>query len=515
MVIGIVMWRNYMMLCQEESLFEVSYPKEDFLIRDFSSGNRCNSTARNKLEHRLSEKLFITDKYDRKSVSFQLSKEESVHSWFKYKEGFSANLVESFIGELGLGEGNLVLDPLLGSGTTGLVCREYGINTLGYDILPTSTIAIEAKVNIGKYNVLELKNLCKEISKIKVPNNYSKRVNFIPITEGAYPEDNDVFFAFLKEWIYAQDCSPQSKKLVELCILNSLEECSYTAKSGQYLSWDYRSDKVKKNNEKRIFNNKKILKKKVVRPFIKTAKEEVINELSKAIRDISLVQNHKVKNWGHIEYKNCNVLYDILKQPDSFVDGVITSPPYCNRYDYTRTYALELAFLGVDNNSIKELRQELLSCTVESKSKKDYLKKLYNMSDRMDDYSWIVDTIENNEVYREVVQALTFRNKIGDLNNSGIIRMVEGYFLELGFLFFELFRVCKKGAKVVFVNDNVRYGGEVIPVDFLCSELAENMGFQVYRIYSLRQKKGNSSQQMAKYGNVPLRKSITVWSVDK
>lgn len=504
-----------MVLYQAESLFEVSYPKEDFLIKDFSSGNRCNSAARKKLEHRLSERLFVTDKYNRKTVSFQLSKEEGIHSWFRYKEGFSANLVESFIGELGLYEGNLVLDPFFGSGTTGLVCQEYGINTLGYDILPTSTIAIEAKVNIGKYNVLELKNLCKEISKIKVPDNYRKRVNFVSITEGAYPEDNDIFFAFLKEWIDAQDCSLQSKKLVELCILNSLEVCSYTAKTGQYLSWDYRSDKVRGNNEKRISNNKNLLKKKVVRPFIKNAKEAVINELSKVIRDISLAQCYKVKSEGYIEYKNCNVLYDILKQPDSFVDGVITSPPYCNRYDYTRTYALELAFLGLDNNSIKHLRQELLSCTVESKSKKDYLRELYEMNNRIDDYFWILDTVENNEVYREVIQALRLRNKIGDLNNSGIIRMVEGYFLELGFLFFELFRVCKSGAKVVFVNDNVRYGGEVIPVDFLCSELAENMGFEIDKIYSLRQKKGNSSQQMAKYGNIPLRKSITVWSVAK
>jgi DNA modification methylase len=32
--------------------------------------------------------------------------------------------------------------------------------------------------------------------------------------------------------------------------------------------------------------------------------------------------------------------------PDTQYDAIITSPPYCNRYDYTRTYALELALLG-------------------------------------------------------------------------------------------------------------------------------------------------------------------------
>ena len=90
--------------------------------------------------------------------------------------------------------------------------------------------------------------------------------------------------------------------------------------------------------------------------------------------------------------------------------------------------------------------------------------------------------------------------------------MVEGYFTELAFIYAELYRTCKKGASVAFVNDNVRYGGEVIPVDFLSSSFAEQFGFKTKVIYSLKQQKGNSSQQMAKFGRVPLRKSITIWT---
>ena len=50
-------------------------------------------------------------------------------------------------------------------------------------------------------------------------------------------------------------------------------------------------------------------------------------------------------------------------------DCIITSPPYCNRYDYTRTYALELALLGVGEDDLVKLRQEMLSCTVENRAK--------------------------------------------------------------------------------------------------------------------------------------------------
>ncbi len=64
---------------------------------------------------------------------------------------------------------------------------------------------------------------------------------------------------------------------------------------------------------------------------------------------------------------------------------------------------------------------------------------------------------------------------------------------------------------MVFVNDNVRYGGEVIPVDLLSTYLAEKLGFEAIAVYVLPQKKGNSSQQMKKFGRQPLRKSITLW----
>ena len=66
--------------------------------------------------------------------------------------------------------------------------------------------------------------------------------------------------------------------------------------------------------------------------------------------------------------------------------------------------------------------------------------------------------------------------------------MVDGYFTELTFIFAELYRICKVGSYVAFVNDNVRYAGEVIPVDFLTTELAEQVGFKPVKIYTILDK---------------------------
>jgi site-specific DNA-methyltransferase (cytosine-N4-specific) len=189
---------------------------------------------------------------------------------------------------------------------------------------------------------------------------------------------------------------------------------------------------------------------------------------------------------------------------------VITSPPYANRYDYTRTYALELAFLGVEE-AIFNLRQNQLSCTVENKPKLTDLAAHYKKLNRQSDYEHILSLAENNPALTEINLALAQRQTGGDINNRGILRMIDQYFTELTFVFAELYRVCRPGAQVVFVNDNVRYAGEVIPVDSLSTNLAEAVGFAPQKIYVLPQRKGNSSQQMGKFGREALRKSITVW----
>ena len=298
---------------------------------------------------------------------------------------------------------------------------------------------------------------------------------------------------------------------MKLCILNSLERISFTIKSGQYLSWDHRCPKIIEINKLRVEAGKKPFVNKNDKGKLPTLKEVLYLEFSQMVNDIIEYQRLNTSFKASCNYKEGSVLFNITDVENDSVSGVITSPPYCNRYDYTRTYGLELAYLGVDNAQIKELRQTLLSCTVESKSKIDILKEHYNKIGRISDFEKIFNIVKENKALNEVNAALQARNANGEINNKGILRMVNGYFLELSFLFAELYRVCKTGARVAFVNDNVRYAGEVIPVDYLCTSLAENLGFKPIKIYTLKQKKGNSSQQMAKYGKVAIRKSITIW----
>lgn len=488
-------------------------PVEKHLIINFSANNLCNESERRILEKRYSKFLKVTEKFNRKNVSYQLNKKNILHCWLKYKEGFSATLVNLLLDEMGATAGDLVMDPFMGSGTTALVCQMRGINSIGYDVMPISNISLKVKSNCIHYDLSELNEMLQSIVELDAPDDYHKKTPYITITQDAYPEETERYLQFISDWRDNSNFSSTAKNLLTLCIINSLERISYTSKVGQYLGWDSRSKKVHDANKRRKEKGQKLLPTKFVRPEILPAKETIISELKHVIDDIIIIQKSSARHdKAHIEYVTNSALYELPKLPDNILKGVITSPPYCNRYDYTRTYALELAYLGIDDENIKQMRQHLLSCTVENKSKIHQLQTYYTSIGKSNRFNYIYSTINKNKAFLEIIDALKIRKKNGDLNNSGVIRMVEGYFTELAFIYAELYRICKHNAMVAFVNDNVRYGGEVIPVDFLSCSFAEQFGFKVKTIYSLKQQKGNSSQQMAKFGRVALRKGITIWT---
>lgn len=483
-----------------------------YIVENFSAGLLCEQSNRQRLEKKFAAKMHIAEKFNRQSVSYQLSKKEALHRWLKYKEGFSADLVNTILNEAGIKEGDCVMDPFMGSGTTALVCQMRGVNSIGYDIMPMSEIAIKVKSFALKYDIDEIKRMIDEVKALQLPSQYPYKTPQIVITEDAYPEKTQKFLHYIQEWNRLSSFSEEVKLLLTLCIVNSLETISYTVKSGQYLGWDSRSLKVKRANERRAQKGQKLLPQKTVREIIPEAQAFIVEELEKVLSDIVYIQKNALTNFGgKIDFSLKSVLYELPLLEENRLNAVVTSPPYCNRYDYTRTYALELVYMGLGEQEVRKMRQTLLSCTVESKSKLEELRQYYEQINQVDRFKYIKDTLDRISVLREINEALKVRAAKGDLNNKGVLRMVDGYFVELGFIYAELFRTCCPGAIVAFVNDNVRYGGEVIPVDFISCEIAEAFGFSVKKIYVLKQQKGNSSQQMARFGRVPLRKSITVW----
>lgn len=496
---------------QQGKLFNIDENDASWKVVEFSASSATPQAERRSLEDKYWGITKVTDRFNRQSVSYQLSKNNRLHRWLKYKEGFSAELVQMLFNDFGLQEGNTVLDPFMGSGTTALVAQMSGFNSVGFDVLPMSKLAISAKSAVYDYDLAELNRLICEVSTLDTPHDYHDTTPYINTTKDGYPEQTAKDLAFYDSYFAASNYSTEAKRLLKLCTLNSLESISYSKKDGQYLRWDCRCPKIIQAGEKRKEKGKKPFVVILNKGTLPTLKEALLKELNSVVVDISHMQSSPRPHRSHCKFIEGSALFELPQIPTNSINGVVSSPPYCNRYDYTRTYAMELAYLGVTDDEVRSLRQMLLSCTVENKSKIDSLREFYASRGQVDYFNKIYDITRNNAVLNEIMNALRTRLANGEVNNKGVLQMVEGYFTELTFVFAELYRVCTPGAKVAFVNDNVRYAGEVISVDYLTTMLAEAVGFTPKTIYTLKQQKGNSSQQMRKYGKVSLRKSITIW----
>ncbi|MGB0387627.1 MAG: DNA methyltransferase [Ardenticatenaceae bacterium] len=482
---------------------------KDLIRESFSHNEVCGQDARLLLEDKYGSLLEETHEFNRRLVSYQGNKKASIHSWIKYREGFSAKLVEKLIDQAEIGPGETILEPFCGSATTLLTAKMLGIDAVGIEILPLCHLMWEAKDHIFKYDLEELQLVKSLVAEIP-PGCSAHNFQHLVITKGAFSSQNESDLLFYTEWIETLEVSEPTKTLFRLLLTSILEEISYTRKDGQYLRWDHRSEKVQQRNLTRISQGKKPFKK-FNKGNILSVKEALCRALGSVIEDINKLQKRSIPEDSQQTLLKGSALQILPSVEADQFHGVITSPPYCNRYDYTRTYALELAYFGVGEAGIRDLRQSQLSCTVENRSKVSQLEQHYRSLGLQERYNQIIQVSSTNSALGEINQALQQRWARGEINNKGILRMVEGYFTELTFIFAELWRVCRRGAQVAFVNDNVRYGGEVIPVDLLSTDLAAQVGFEPVKVYVLPQRKGNSSQQMGKFGRTALRKSITIW----
>ena len=446
------------------------------------------------LTRQFSEKLRIEPALTRQVVSFQANKGRRVYRWYKYKEAFSASLVEYLLNRFGIVSGR-ILDPFAGMGTTLFAAGAVGLDADGIELLPVGQHIVRARL------LLEKEFTDEDVATLQYwlterPWERSEARLTLPslrITNGAYPSATvNAIERFMGAWQSENERVRAALRLALICVLESV---SYTRKDGQYLRWDHRSGR---RQGARPFNKGRILD---FNQAICAKIEEITLDVQAGGQRSGLFSASRGQGNVHLFPSSC--LEELPGLPDECYDAIMTSPPYCNRYDYTRTYALELALLGLGEQEILDLRQQMLSCTVENRAK-----DLLAINPR-----WLsaIEAADHQLLLQAVLRHLESEQALGELNNNGIPRMVRGYFYEMACVIAECSRVLKPGAPLFMVNDNVRYAGASVSVDTILSALAENLGFRVQNILVLPNGKGNSSQQMGQHGREELRKCVYVW----
>ncbi len=232
--------------------------------------NRIAAMDRN-LHNYFKQVIRIDKSLTRQLVSFQANKDKNAYRWYKYKEAFSAELVEYLLQKYDVAKGK-ILDPFAGVGTTLFAAALAGYSADGIELLPIGQEVIDARKcadEITPDGVEVLKHWRSNRPWEKC--NGSEPLNNLRITQAAYLFQTEKEIGkYLHQVKKERSSVSDILKFALLCVLESV---SFTRKGGQYLRWDSRSGR--KNGHK---------------PFDKgqiyTFREAIVKKLDEIIFDL-------------------------------------------------------------------------------------------------------------------------------------------------------------------------------------------------------------------------------------
>lgn len=457
------------------------------LVAPIQSRVLPDSVTRGRPAASLSDRIVTDTRLTRRLVSYQGNYNVPGLRWMKYKEGFSAGLVRGLLEQT---EARRVLDPFSGIGTTVLTASSMGMQSVGIDVMPVGNKAAMAMTMIA--NDVDIVALRRATGRLKayITNGAGRKpFEHVRITRNAFSRRTEEEISRARSFIGRIE-DTTIREILDFACMSVLEEVSYTRKDGQFLRWDRRSGRDVADRLRK--------------PHIPTLRQALSARLEMIIADAPALKERYGGPRPSIH--TASSLTGLREMRKNSFDAVVTSPPYANRYDYTRTYALELAYMGYGEERIRELRQDMLTATVENRPKGGIITDAYGRSRIPAEATTLVTECDN---LQNVLAYL--RGEVKSLNNPHIVRLVENYFAEMALVIVELGRLVRREGDVFMVNDNVRYHGMDVPVDLILSEFAERSGFRCESIRALRRGKGNSSQQMGRFGRKEMRKCVYHW----
>ena len=395
-----------------------------------------------------------------------------IHNWYKYLQAFSPNLVFHYIEKWNVSKKDCVLDPFAGVGTTPLACKQRGIPCIGYEISPIASFISNAKLFDG-YNVGEIEkcrgDLLKREKKFTLNKNHYSIEGKIDLTK--FLPDKSISYIFgLIDWL--SDKNIEIKNFYLLALISCFEEMSYIRKHGSHYRFMNKTNvgiqqKINFDNiDPSLIFHKKINK--------------MLSDKKKNIQNAYYLNSQDINN-----YVIDDSIFNISKRNDNCFTHIITSPPYLNRNNYIAQSKIEsLIFKFLSSYSeYRDLTKKTLRSHVEAtkQHKTNYSNKWIDM---------ILKDISTQK-----------------LSYPKIPEMIQGYFEDIYVTLKLIKENSDKSCKYCFVVGNSRWSGIVVPVDTLLLTIVEDLGMNPEKIIITRYK-GNSPQQMAKYGRYPLRESV-------
>lgn len=382
-------------------------------------------------------------------------KDSAIHDWYRFVLSFPPHLVQEYINKFNITPNDIVLDPFCGTGTTNVECKKNGIASIGVEASPitffasttkcnwinpdprmySEAIIIAEKARAAIDSCTESRHLSEEQDKLILKNSISEE----PLSH----------VLILRDTIYSA---------------HSIYEDYYLLALAKHIVFSYSN--LKFGPEVGI-SRKKVYSVDVVGIWLSQVRR--MQEDLERYCSLSSVPTQII----HGDARTIDRSKFAKK-----VNFVITSPPYPNEKDYSRTTRLESVLLGCINT--KEELRSVKKAFIRSNTKNVYKDD--------DDYKFI----ENIKSICSLSETIEER-RIELNKTSGFERLyskvVQLYFGGMARHLINLKTVLAPGAKLAYVvGDQASYFKIPIKTAELLAEVAENVGYKVEGIDNFRKR---------------------------
>ena len=420
--------------------------------------------------------------------TFKDSLRAPVHNWFTYPAGFSYKAVQNSIMKEEFTQGkSTIYDPFMGSGTTNLVAKTMGFNSIGVEAHPFVHRITESKFH-WDIDIHPISEVVEQLDQYFINRNKQTDENkLIDQLSAIFPElilkcylpETLEELRIIRDFLQHLAIPKKSIEFLRTALICTLRDVSIAATGWPYIA----PQKIKVTSmSKKGWDT---YKKRVFKMYGDLLDIRKIATQTPSTHQLILGDSRDTT--GQIE--------------DSSIDYIFTSPPYLNNFDYADRTRLELYFMGEAQNwgdITENIRTKLITSATTQINRSDpkYFFSEAFKKECPNEFAFLSGVVKKLSELRLVKGG----KKSYDL-------MVTGYFNDIHRIIKDNFRVLRHGCKALYIlGDSAPYGIH-IPTDELIGQIGVAMGFRGYSIQLLRTRGGKWAKNPQRH-DVALRESI-------
>ncbi len=421
------------------------------------------------------------------------------HDWYRFVLSFPPHLVRDYLERFEVGIDQQVLDPFCGTGTTLVECKKLGIPSVGIEANPMAHFASLVKVDWG-LDPGELLHHSRQVATETLAELEEQGIEDEPVflapinrhgSDGAVERLNNAIqlhglLPELEKLLLTDSMSPLPlhKTLVLLHQINRHTDSRYYRHELLALAKAIVSSIGNLHFGPEVGVGPKKLDTPVLNPWLH-AVGGMADDLPTLIRSAHVPAT--------VYYADARQASQVIA-PHS-IDAVITSPPYPNEKDYTRTTRLESVLLGFTQSrqDLQNLKRNLVRSNTRSVYKED------------DDDKWIAEHPQIDGIAKAIEARRIELGKTSGFERL-YARVTRLYFGGMARHLADLRTVLRPGAHLAYVvGDQASYLRVMIRTGQLLADIAQSLDYEVTGIDLFRTRLSTTTKEQLREEVVVLR----------